>query len=117
MSVTRLSTPGATKTCPHCKGTILFSASVCPGCRHHLRFVPSGQPEAAPALSALRIEAAIANPQTAAQCEYAVVVTMRNKRGEELARHVVHVGALAPGELRNCEVSVDIFRPPGASGT
>ena len=29
---------GATRTCPHCRATILESAIVCPGCRHHLRF-------------------------------------------------------------------------------
>ena len=29
---------GKTRTCPHCKATILESLSICPGCLHHLRF-------------------------------------------------------------------------------
>ena len=38
MSAARPGTAGATRTCPHCKATILESASVCPACRGHLRF-------------------------------------------------------------------------------
>ena len=34
------STTGKTRPCPHCKETILESASVCPSCQHHLRFDP-----------------------------------------------------------------------------
>ena len=115
MSATRPSLPGATRTCPHCKATILGSASVCPGCRHHLRFIAAGETAAAPAFSAFRIEGVIVNPEATEHLEYAVVVAVRNERGEEVARHVVHVGALAPGAQRSCEVSVDVFKP-AASG-
>ena len=111
MSATRPPASGATKTCPHCKSTILGSASVCPACRHHLRFIPTGQPEATPAFSALRVEAAFGNPQANAFCEYSVVIVMRNERGAETARHVINVGALAPGEQRHCVLSVDVFNP------
>jgi peptide/nickel transport system ATP-binding protein len=38
MSTPRPGTAGATRSCPHCKTTILESASVCPACKHHLRF-------------------------------------------------------------------------------
>ena len=38
MSTARVGAPGATRSCPHCKATILESANVCPICRHHLRF-------------------------------------------------------------------------------
>ena len=115
MSSTRPSSPGATKTCPHCKCTILGSASVCPACRHHLRFVPTGTRDVTPAFPALRIEAGIVNPQANAYSEYSVVVAMRNERGEEIARHVIHVGALAPGEQRHCVLSVDVFKPDDGS--
>ncbi len=115
MSVTRLQTPGATKTCPHCKGTILASSSVCPACRHHLRFIRSGEAEAAPVASALRIEASIESPDAAAPSEYSVVVEIRNERGEEIARHVVNVGALTPGQQRRCVVSVDVSAPSSAA--
>jgi uncharacterized protein YbaR (Trm112 family) len=116
MSASRPTAPGATRTCPHCKATILDSAAVCPGCRHHLRFIPAGEPAAAPAVSAFRIEGVIANPDANNHWEFSVVVAVRNERGVEIARHVVHVGALAPGAQRTCEVSVDVFKPavPGA---
>jgi hypothetical protein len=116
MSATRPTAAGATRTCPHCKATILDSAAVCPGCRHHLRFIPAGEPAATPAVSAFRIEGVIANPEATGQWEFSVVVAVRNERGVELARHVVHVGALAPGAQRTCEVSVDVFKPAGAGG-
>src|SRR5271169_82339 len=105
MSATRPPLTGATRTCPHCKATILDSASVCPGCRHHLRFIPAGESAVTPAFSAFRLEGVIVNPQASEQWEYAVVVAVRNERGEEIARHVVQVGALAPGAQRSCEVS------------
>jgi hypothetical protein len=41
--------------------------------------------------------------------EYSVVVSIRNDRGEELARKVIGVGALAPNEGRQVMVSVDVF--------
>ena len=34
----RVATVGKTRSCPHCRATILESAAVCPACRHHLRF-------------------------------------------------------------------------------
>ena len=40
MNTGRVAAPGRTRTCPHCKATILESASVCPACHHHLRFDP-----------------------------------------------------------------------------
>ena len=38
MSALRTGTAGATRTCPHCKATILESSAVCPACRGHLKF-------------------------------------------------------------------------------
>ena len=32
------STAGRTRSCPHCKATILESSAICPQCRHHLKF-------------------------------------------------------------------------------
>jgi hypothetical protein len=40
-----------------------------------------------------------------------VVVSVRNDRGEEVARKVVGVGALDPRESRTVSLSVDVFRP------
>ena len=60
MNAIRPPLPGRTRTCPHCKATILDSASVCPVCQHHLRFNPAGHPATAPAFSAFRVEGVIA---------------------------------------------------------
>jgi hypothetical protein len=109
----RVGAPGRTRVCPHCKSTILESASVCPGCHHHLRFDRNANVEsrAQPTFSALRVEGAFRNPEGADSWEYAVVVSIRNDRGEEVARKVVGVGALDPSETRTVTLSVDVFAP------
>lgn len=112
MSAARPPVAGRTRACPHCKATILESAAVCPACRHHLRF-NAGQTSVAPAESVFRVEGAFENSH-ATHCEYAVVVAVCDERGAEIARKVVSVGALGPGERRACVVSVDVIKPPGA---
>ena len=109
----RVAAPGKTRICPHCKTTILESASVCPGCSHHLRFDPNSIAEgrAKSTFSALRVEGAFRNPEGADSWEYSVVVSIRNDRGEEVARKVVGVGALDPRESRTVTLSVDVFAP------
>jgi hypothetical protein len=109
----RVAAPGKTRICPHCKTTILESARVCPGCHHHLRFDPSssGERRAQPTFSALRVEGAFRNPEGVDSWEYSVVVSVRNDRGEEVARKVVGVGALDPNESRTVTLSVDVFAP------
>ena len=111
----RVGAPGKTRTCPHCKATILESASVCPGCHHHLRFDPASNVDSRvqPTFSALRVEGAFRNPEGVASWEYSVVVSIRNDRGEEVARRVVGVGALDPRESRTVMLSVDVFTPGG----
>lgn len=117
MSTTRPASAGKTRTCPHCKATILESASICPGCNHHLRFDAKTIVErrAQPAFSALRVEGSFKNPEGADAWEYSVVISVRNDRGEEVARRVVGVGALQPNEGRTVTLSVDVFTPPGKS--
>ena len=112
----RVVAPGKTRICPHCKTVILESASVCPGCHHHLRFDSASIVErrAQPTFSALRVEGAFRNPAGADSWEYSVVVSIRNDRGEEVARKVVGVGALDPMESRTVTLSVDVFAPRGA---
>ena len=109
----RVGAPGKTRVCPHCKTTILESASVCPGCNHHLRFDrnANGDSRALPTFSALRVEGAFKNPAGAEAWEYSVVVSIRNDRGEEVARKVVGVGALEASESRTVTMSVDVFTP------
>jgi hypothetical protein len=113
MSTSRGATIGRTRTCPHCKTIILESASICPACQHHLRFDPKAIADrrAQPAFSALRVEGNFRHPETGDGWEYSIVVSVRNDRGEEVARKVVGVGALQPNEGRTVTLSVDVFAP------
>jgi hypothetical protein len=115
MSAVRPGTLGATRVCPHCKALVLQSASICPGCQHHLRFnAGSAEPETK-GISALKVEGTISHPARDEQCEYCVVVSITNERGEKLARQVVGVGALQPGERHKYSFSVELIpaRLPG----
>ena len=114
MSTGRVALTGKTRICPHCKSTILESASVCPACQHHLRFDPKAIAErrAQATFSALRVEGAFRHPAEGEAWEYSVVVSVRNDRGEEVARKVVGVGALNANEGRSIMLSVDVYKPP-----
>ena len=111
MSTARVTTPGKTRTCPHCRSEILESATVCPACRHHLRFEPVDR--VVPGFSALSVDGTIRHPGGEAW-EYTVVVSVRNEKGEEVTRKAVNVGALSGREQRSFSVSVDVT-VPGAS--
>jgi hypothetical protein len=108
-------TPGKTRTCPHCKATILESLSICPGCLHHLRFDQEAAKRQVAATSALRVEGLIRHPPLQEAWEYFVVIAVRNDRGEEVARQVVSVGALSGSEKRTFTLSVEML-PPGTPG-
>jgi hypothetical protein len=108
MSSVRPVSPGKTRTCPHCKAVILESASVCPGCQHHLRFGGDAGPKVE-ARTALQVEGKIRHPSQEDPWEYAVVVFVRNERGEEVARHVINVGALANSEERVVSLQVEVM--------
>ncbi len=107
MSAARPVTAGRTRTCPHCKALILESASVCPKCSHHLRFDSEAQKGVA-ARSAFKVEGRIQHPAGAEPWEYCVVISVKNEKGEEVARNVVNVGALQGIELRTFSLSVDV---------
>jgi hypothetical protein len=112
----RPGTLGATRVCPHCRATVLQSASICPGCNHHLRFnAGSAEPESK-AISAMRIEGSIHHPVRDEQCEYCVVISITNERGEKVARQVVGVGALQAGERHKYTFSVDLIPSRNVGG-
>ena len=109
MTEPRPGTPGATRTCPHCRERILESAAVCPACRHHLRYEPAGA--AGPthgAVTPLRVEGSFHNPAGGETCEYSMVLTIRDQRGDEIARRVVGVGAMQPDERCTFTLSVEV---------
>jgi len=105
----RPDTAGKTRTCPHCKATILESLSICPACLHHLRFDQEAAKRQVAAASALRVEGVISHPSTPEPWEYFVVIAVRNDRGEEVARQVVNVGALHHTEKRSFTLSVEMM--------
>jgi len=108
---------GRTRTCPHCKATILESAAICPQCRHHLKFgaaAPSAN-KAAQGFSALKVEGTLQHAARGGDWEYSVVLSIRNERGEEISRQVVGVGALRPSEARTFTLSVDVSTPGSRS--
>jgi len=111
MTPVRQGAPGATRICPHCRQVILESASVCPACRHHLRFNP-GEKERTPAtFTPLRVEGSFRHPREGEAWEYSVVVTILDESGAEVGRHVAGVGVIRPMERRSFSVTVDVFAP------
>ena len=109
MSVARAGTLGGTRICPHCKAVVLQSANICPGCQHHLRFNSGNAEPQAESKSAMRIEGTIRHTARDERCEYVVVISITNERGEKIARQVVGVGALQPGEKHKYSFSVDLM--------
>lgn len=109
MSNPRPGTAGATRTCPHCRTIILESASVCPGCKHHLRFdeAASVAKRAAQTLVPLRVQGTVRHPPDGSPWEYTIVLSIRNDRGEEIGRHVVGVGAMHANDERSFTLSVE----------
>ena len=113
MSTPRPGTPGATRTCPHCKTTILESASVCPSCKHHLRFDEAAIAGARAKLSPLHVEGTISPPPGDTVWEYSMVLTIKDERGQEVARQVIGVGALYADEQRTFTLAVEMTEAAG----
>jgi hypothetical protein len=121
VSNARPGTAGATRTCPHCKTTILESSSICPSCRHYLRFDSPAQNTAAN-ITPLHVEGKIRHPSEGGAWEYSVVLTIRDDEGNEVAHQVVGVGAMHAGEERTFSLAVEVMptsdmRRPGKRGT
>ena len=108
MSAARPGTAGATRVCPHCKATILESASVCPACRGHLRYDDAAIARAKTAIHPLQIEGTISPPDGETVFEYSMVLSIRNDRDEEIDRKIVGVGAMRPGEGRTFSLTVEV---------
>ena len=109
MSTPRPGTAGATRSCPHCKTTILESASVCPACKHHLRFddAAAAAQRVAETIVPLRVQGTVRHPPDGGPWEYTVVLSIKNDRGDEIARHVVGVGAMQVNEERTFTLAVE----------
>ncbi len=104
---------GRTRVCPHCKSVVLESLSVCPSCRHHLRFGVEAARRQEEVIRALAIEGQVAHPQGEEPCEYSVVVTVCDGKGQQIARKLVAVGSLQGGEYCSVALEVEVL-PPAA---
>lgn len=113
MSTLQQRTPGKTRLCPHCRATILESANVCPGCKHHLRSGQSASESVFPSFTALKVEGTIRPPVSGQALEYSMIMSIRNERGEEIARQIVGVGALLSSESRTFTLAVEAFKTDG----
>lgn len=102
---------GATRNCPHCRARILESATICPGCRHHVRFDAGAAARTVASKTPLLVEGRIRPPRDGDPWEYSVVLSIQNEKGEEVSRQVVGVGALQPDEERTFTVTVEMFTP------
>lgn len=103
---------GATRACPHCKTIILESSPVCPACRGHLRFDSAAQ-TVRPSTTSLKVEGSLRQPPDGNAVEYSMLLVIRNERGEEVARHLVGVGAMRPGEGRTFTLTVETTEVAG----
>ncbi|MCU0626089.1 MAG: hypothetical protein MUF21_06320 [Gemmatimonadaceae bacterium] len=108
MTVVRKGLPGATRTCPHCRATILESSARCPQCLKHLRVDPDAASRAASTQVPFKVEGTIKRTAGDDPAEYAIVLVLRDERGQEVSRQVMGVGALLPGTERTFALSVEL---------
>ncbi|HEV8307018.1 MAG TPA: FxLYD domain-containing protein [Methylomirabilota bacterium] len=98
--------------CPHCGERILRSAATCPACQRHLRFDAVSVARPSPStVCPLSVDGTIRHPGTEAAWEYSVLIEIHDERGELVARRVVGVGALRPGETRKFTLRVEVLVP------
>ena len=103
---------GEAWNCPHCGERILRSAPTCPACLRHLRFdaVAVARPARA-SVTPLTVDGTIRHPGNEAAWEYSVLIEVHDERDEMVARRVVGVGALRPGEARKFTLRVEMLVP------
>jgi hypothetical protein len=109
MKVNRAPAAGESRTCPHCKATILKSSATCPLCHHSLRFVSIGtEPRPRPAACPLLIEGTLKHPGDGEALEYSVLVEVRSESGKLLSRQIIGVGAVGQAEQRIFSLRVEV---------
>lgn len=105
----RAQTVGEARSCPHCKATILKSATSCPICRHMLRADSVNfQPRSKPTTCPLLVEGALEHPGPGDAWEYQILMEVRNDSGMLLSRQMIDVGALRTAEKRFFSLRVEM---------
>ncbi len=103
---------GSTRVCPHCKATILETAIICPGCKHHLRFGSDAATVASQAQRlAWQVEGTLRPDSAEAGTQYTIVIAVRNEKNVEIARQVVNVGSLLGDQQRSFTLSIETSPP------
>lgn len=116
MITTAASAAGESRSCPHCKSTILKSATSCPLCRHNLRFQAIGAgPVTRPTDCALLVEGALKNRGDDEALEYFILMEVRDDSGKLISRQSVGVGAIRRAEKRIFSLRVELS-PVNRSG-
>ncbi|MGH7823854.1 MAG: hypothetical protein ACREQ7_01570 [Candidatus Binatia bacterium] len=112
MKAVRASLAGDSRTCPHCKATILKSSVSCPLCRHVLRFVSVGtDPRSNSTTCPLLVEGTIDHSGNGEALEYSILMEVHDENGKLVSRQTVGVGALYPAEKRIFSVRVEVSSP------
>jgi len=101
---------GEAWNCPHCGQRILRSAVNCPACQRRLRF-DTGTAAQTAATCPLHVEGTIHQSPSETALEYSVVVQVRDAQGAVVAKHVVGVGAIQPGDTRTFSLQVEARGP------
>jgi hypothetical protein len=65
----------------------------------------------------LAVDGTIRHPGAESPWEYSVLIEVHDERGEMVARRVVGVGALRPGESRRFTLRVEVLVPGASSLT
>ena len=108
----RASFAGESRTCPHCKATILKSSVSCPICQHVLRFASLGPaPRSSPTMCPLLVEGTINHPGDGEALEYSILMEVHDETGKLISRQTVGVGALHRAEKRTFSLRVEVSSP------
>ena len=94
-------TAGESRSCPHCRATILKSAATCPMCRHNLRFVSIGaEPRTKQTSCPLWVEGTLQNANETETLEYYLLMEVRDEAGKVISRQSLGVGAIPQAAKR-----------------
>lgn len=103
-----LAVAGESRSCPHCKATILKSAAACPICPHNVRFAAIGAgPVPSKTSCQLLIEGTLTNGAGEAALEYFLLMEVRDASGKVVSRQSVGVGAIPQAAQRTFTLRVE----------
>lgn len=109
MKAVRALAAGESRSCPHCKATILRSSVSCPLCRHVLKFgSTAGSETVAPAPCPLSVEGTINHSGEGEPLEYFISMEVRDGTGKLISRQSFGVGALHKAEKRTFTLRVEM---------